>query len=60
MAVEVQEALRTLAYFGAYAKIKYLDLIESELGLQLIEPLNTAAAEGLVIKMGIIVPVLSR
>jgi predicted ATPase len=48
--VEVQAALHALASFGAFAKIECLDLLECELGLQLIEPLNTAAAEGLVVK----------
>jgi predicted ATPase len=47
---EVQSALHTLASFGASAKLEYLDVIESELRLQLTEPLKIAVAEGLVIK----------
>jgi predicted ATPase len=44
-----QLALYTLSLFGASVKIEYLELLESQLGLKLLEPLARAAAEGLVI-----------
>eukprot|EP00956_Cyclotella_meneghiniana_P036750 scaffold130081_cov74-Cyclotella_meneghiniana.AAC.8 len=48
--VEVQLALHTMSMFGASVKIDYLELLETQLGLKLIEPLNRfAAAEGLVV-----------
>jgi predicted ATPase len=44
-----QLALYTLSLFGASVKIEYLELLESQLGLKLLEPLARTAAEGLVI-----------
>jgi predicted ATPase len=38
-----------LSLFGASVKVEYFELLESQLGLKLIEPLARAAAEGLVI-----------
>jgi predicted ATPase len=49
--VEVQLALHTLAMFGASVKSEYLELLESRLGLTLLDPLEKAAAEGLVNKL---------
>jgi predicted ATPase len=47
--MDEQLALHTLSLFGASVKIEYLELLESQLGLKLIEPLARVAAEGLVI-----------
>jgi predicted ATPase len=49
---DLQSALHTLSLFGASARVEYLELLESQLGLNLAEPLTRAAAEGLVIKQG--------
>jgi predicted ATPase len=50
--VEVQLALHTLAMFGASVKSEYLELLESRLGLTLLDPLEKAATKGLVNKLG--------
>ncbi|KAL7485069.1 hypothetical protein ACHAW6_010670, partial [Cyclotella cf. meneghiniana] len=49
--LEVQSALCTLSMFGASTKCLYIEALESLLDLKLIEPLDVAAAEGLVIRM---------
>ncbi|KAL3798700.1 hypothetical protein HJC23_004451 [Cyclotella cryptica] len=49
--MEVQSALRTLSMFGASTKCQYIAALESELNVELIEPLKVAAAEGLVINV---------
>jgi hypothetical protein len=46
--MEVQSALRTVSMFGASAKCEYIEAIESQLHVTLIEPLKVASAEGLV------------
>eukprot|EP00804_Cyclotella_cryptica_P014201 CCRYP_005628-RA/>CCRYP_005628-RA protein AED:0.02 eAED:0.02 QI:105/1/1/1/1/1/2/1150/1171 len=46
--IEVQSALRTLSMFGASIRCKYIEALESQLRLKLIEPLKIALAEGLV------------
>ncbi|KAL3805300.1 hypothetical protein HJC23_009007 [Cyclotella cryptica] len=46
--LEVQSALHTLSMFGASTKCQYIEALESQLNLQLMEPLQVAAAEGLV------------
>jgi predicted ATPase len=48
---EVQLALHTLSMFGASVESEYLELLESQLGLTLLGPLEKAAAEGLVNKL---------
>jgi predicted ATPase len=48
---EVQSALRTLSMFGASTKCEYIEALESQLHVQLIEPLVIAIAEGLVSKL---------
>jgi predicted ATPase len=47
---DLQSALHTLSLFGASVKVEYLEHLESQLGLRLIEPLARAATEGLVIQ----------
>jgi len=44
----IQLALNALSMFGASAKLSYLKLLEDELSMELLKPLNGAAAEGLV------------
>jgi predicted ATPase len=51
---EVQLTLHTLALFGASVKSEYLELLESQLGLTLLEPLKKAASEGLVNKLNMV------
>ncbi|KAL7487783.1 hypothetical protein ACHAW6_013360 [Cyclotella cf. meneghiniana] len=48
----VQSALRTLSMFGASAKCEYIEALESQLHVTLIEPLEVAIKEGLVNIMG--------
>jgi predicted ATPase len=45
---EVQCALRTLSMFGASVKISYLTELEKNLNLDVLAPLQAAAADGLV------------
>ena len=45
---EVQMALHVHSMFGTSVRIDYLELLEVQLGLKLIEPLNNAVSEGLV------------
>ncbi|KAL7483730.1 hypothetical protein ACHAW6_009383 [Cyclotella cf. meneghiniana] len=49
--LEVQSALRILSMFGASTKCEYIKALESQLGVKLIEPLNIAVNEGLVINL---------
>lgn len=46
--IEVQLALNTLAMFGASAKADCLSTLETQLEMKVIDPLKTAASEGLV------------
>jgi hypothetical protein len=48
--LNVQGALHTLSMFGVSAKFEYVRLIESQIGLDLVNPLKRAASEGLVIR----------
>ncbi|KAL7480034.1 hypothetical protein ACHAW6_005741, partial [Cyclotella cf. meneghiniana] len=48
----VQSALRTLSMFGASAKCEYIEALEAQLHVKLIEPLEVAMTEGLVNIMG--------
>jgi predicted ATPase len=49
--VEEQVALHTLSMFGASVKSEYLKLLESQLGLTLLDPLEKASMDGLVNKL---------
>jgi predicted ATPase len=49
--LEVQAALHTLSCFGASMKCEFIQALESQLSLKLLEPLKIAAAEGLVINL---------
>jgi predicted ATPase len=49
---EVNVALGTLSCFGASVDCDVINALESDLCLQLIDPLNVAIAEGLVSKLG--------
>ena len=51
LGIEIKTALHSLAMFGASAKVSYLVLLETHLGMHLVEPLKNAAAEGLVTNM---------
>ena len=46
--IEVQLALHSLSMFGARVKYDCLSVLEIQLGMVVIDPLKTAAAEGLV------------
>ena len=48
--LDVQAALHTLSMFGLSLKFEYMQLLESQIGLSLLDPLERAASEGLVIK----------
>eukprot|EP00956_Cyclotella_meneghiniana_P019693 scaffold34064_cov121-Cyclotella_meneghiniana.AAC.9 len=48
LSLEVQLALNTLSAFGAFAKLLHLELLESQLNIEILDPLNEATAEGLV------------
>jgi predicted ATPase len=48
--VDEQAALHTLSMFGLSLKFEYMQLLESQIGLRLLDPLERAASEGLVIK----------
>ena len=50
--MEVQLALHTLSMFGASAKLDCIAVLESDLNVTIIEPLQKAAAEGLVNEIG--------
>ncbi|KAL7503900.1 hypothetical protein ACHAXN_005761 [Cyclotella atomus] len=48
--LDEQLALHSLSLFGASVRIDYLELLERQLGLKLLDPLKRAAADGMVIK----------
>jgi predicted ATPase len=50
LSLDEQSALHSMSLFGASVRIDYLDLLERELGLKLLDPLKRAAAEGMVTK----------
>jgi predicted ATPase len=54
LAPDVQTALHTLSTFGGSAKSDYIMFIETDLNINLINPLKVAAAEGLVSMNGAI------
>ncbi|KAL7479423.1 hypothetical protein ACHAW6_005158, partial [Cyclotella cf. meneghiniana] len=49
--IDVKMALVVLSCFGASIELEVIEAIETDLNLNLIEPLNTAIAEGLVNKL---------
>ena len=48
LSIKVQLALNTLSTFGAFAKLSHLELLESQLNIEILDPLNEATSEGLV------------
>jgi predicted ATPase len=48
--LDEQSALHSLSLFGALVRINYLELLERQLGLKLLDLLKRAAAEGMVTK----------
>jgi predicted ATPase len=51
LSVDSQSAMHTLSLFGASASSEYLTVLESDLNVRLIEPLENAVKSGLVYKM---------
>jgi predicted ATPase len=49
--IEVQLALHTVAMFGFHARSVYLECLERQLKVKILDPLKVAVAEGLVMNI---------